>query len=111
MSDNIRVVYTPEGGSKRTWEFSVMNPPWDIAFGTEKATGWPWAEFAGRLMQRSAIAGRALLWVLRKREEGRLPLDAVEAVFGINFDVEDPDEDAGEPESAGGDEADEDPKA
>jgi len=98
MASMIRVVYTPEGGSKRVWEVDLENPPWDITYGTEKATGWPWVEFGERISKLSVIALQALLYVLRKRDEPRLTLDAVTVSFD-EVQLEDPDEDEPEAEA------------
>ncbi len=77
MGQNLKIIYTPEGGSRREWVVDLLNPAWDLTFATEKATDWPWAMFVERLQNQSAIALRALLWVLRKRDEPRLQLEAV----------------------------------
>lgn len=73
----MRILYTPEGGSKREWEFDFLNPEWDISFGTEKATDWPWSVFTDKLGDGSSIALQALIYVLRKRTEPRLILSSV----------------------------------
>lgn len=78
MAMNMKLIYTPEGGSAREWIIDLQNPSWDVTFATEKATDWPWAEFRDRLMKDSAVATRALLWVLRKRTEPKLALDSVQ---------------------------------
>ncbi|WP_418059940.1 hypothetical protein [Pimelobacter simplex] len=77
MSQLIKIVYTPENGSRRDWTIDLQNPAWDVTFATEKATGWPWAQFVDRIENQSAIALQALLWVLRKRDEPKLQLDSV----------------------------------
>lgn len=77
MSSKMRVIYIPEGGSRRSWVVDLRNPAWDVQSMTERATGWPWLEFSDRLGNGSGIAVQALLWVLRKRDEPRLELDAV----------------------------------
>ena len=77
MAQNMKIVYTPEGGSKQEWVIDLQNPAWDLTFATEKATDWPWAEFVDRIQNQSAIALRALLWALRKRMEPKLTLEAV----------------------------------
>ncbi|WP_028657107.1 hypothetical protein [Nocardioides sp. J54] len=77
MAQRIKIIYTPEGGSRRDWIVDLQNPSWDLTYATEKATDWPWGEFTERLGNQSAIATRALLWVLRKRDEPRLTLEAV----------------------------------
>lgn len=77
MAQNMKIIYTPEGASKQEWVIDLQNPAWDLTFATEKATDWPWATFVERIQNQSAIAMRALLWVLRKRTEPRLTLEAV----------------------------------
>lgn len=72
-----KVIYTPEGGSKREWTIDLVNPAWDITYATEKATDWPWGVFRDRLRQESAVALQALLWTLRKRDEPKLALESV----------------------------------
>jgi hypothetical protein len=92
MAKNIKVIYTPEGGSRKEWTVDLENPAWDITFATEKATDWPWAVFRQRLMSESAIAYRALLWVLRKRDEPKLAIESVQpAMDEIDFAAECPD--------------------
>lgn len=104
MASIVRIVYTPEGGSKREWSFDMENPPWDVTYGTEKATNWAWSEFGDRLANASVIALRALIYILRKRDEPRLDIDSVQVLFS-EVDVQ-IDEDF----SAGAAEAVEDPK-
>lgn len=77
MVQNFKLIYSPEGGSRREWVIDLQNPAWDITFATEKATDWPWGVFVGRLQNSSGIAVRALLWVLRKRDEPRLSIESV----------------------------------
>jgi len=96
----IRITYKPEGGSKRVWEFDNENPPWDVTFSTEKATGWPWGEFALKLGNASVIALRALIWTLRKRDEPRLDIESVQVLFS-EFEVEEIDDDPEPVEDAG----------
>ena len=108
MSQKTRVIYTPEGGSKRVWEVDFENPAWDISFNTEKVTDWPWADFNMKLARGSAIALRALIWTLRKRDEPKLALESVTVTLD-EFDLEDL-----EPDAAEGDDAEDaagDPKA
>lgn len=103
-----RIIYTPEGGSQRVWEMDPTNPPWDITYATEKATGWPWDEFAERLSKSSAIALQALIWTLRKREEPNLRLESVMPSLGeVDFvpdDEPDTTEDATDTASDDGEE-------
>lgn len=107
MASKVRISWTPEGGSKREWTVDLENPAWDIAFVTEKETGWPWREFADKLRDSSHIALRALVYVLRKREEQRLQIESVTVTLDeIDFDlVEDakpaPQPDDAEDEDAG----------
>lgn len=77
MATKVKLTYTPEGGSKREWTIDLENPSWDIAFVTEKETGWPWRVFAEKLSDSSHIALRALIYALRKRDEQRLQIDSV----------------------------------
>lgn len=93
MSSLIRVRYTPEGGSERTWLVDCENPAWDLNFATEKATGDPWADLITRVFKKSYPAIQALLWALRKRDEPRLTLDAVRFDYGKDLLIEDPDDD------------------
>ena len=101
MAYNVRLTYTPEGGSKRSWEIDVQDPAWDLTYNSEKVTGWTWPEFAAKLENGSIIALQALLWTLRKRDEPRLPLEAVQPRYSecVLEDVED------EAPAAEGDEA------
>lgn len=94
MATNITLTYKPEMGSPKSWKFDLENPPWDVTFGTEKATGLAWVEFNERLGKMSAVALRALVYVLRKRDEPRLELDAVTVRFSeIDVEVETEEED------------------
>ena len=100
---NAKIIYTPEGGSRREWVVDLENPDWDIQFGTEKATGWAWVEFAERLENVSAVATRALIWVLRKRTEPKLHIDSVEVPMN-SWDIEildDPSADDAEESESG----------
>ena len=73
----MKLIYTPEGASRREWIINLSNPGWDLTYATEKATDWPWKVFVERLENSSFIALRALLWTLRKRDEPKLQLEAV----------------------------------
>lgn len=77
-----KFIYTPEGGSKREWTFDPANPAWDLAYVTEKETGWPWEQFADKLSMGSHIALRAMVYAFRKRDEPRLQIDAVMVTLG-----------------------------
>lgn len=94
MSNLARIVYTPEGGSKRTWTVDMDNPAWDLTYGTETATGWPWGEFGMKLSMGSVVALRAMIWVLRKRDEPKLAIDSVQVLFN-EVDIEDVEDPAG----------------
>ena len=76
-----RITYTPDGGSAQTWTLDWENPPWDLSYNTEKTTDWPWGEFTDRLEKGSAIALRAFIWTLRKRNEPRLDISSVEPLW------------------------------
>lgn len=94
-----RIIYTPEGGSKRVWTFDGEKPDWDVAYNTEKVTGWPWTEFSDRLASGSFVALQALIFTLRKRDEPRLDIGAVRVTFDEIDIEEDAPAPAEEPES------------
>jgi hypothetical protein len=72
-----KIIYTPEGGSKREWLLDTDKPAWDLRRNTEDATDWPWDVFLQKLSQGSAKALDALIWTYRKRDEPRLDLASV----------------------------------
>lgn len=87
-SSKMILKWNPEGGSKREWTVDLARPAWDVAFQTEVATGWPWDVFVDKLALNSAVALRALLFTLRKRDEARLAIESVEVDFGeLEFDA------------------------
>lgn len=92
----VKVIYTPEGGSKREWTFDAENPAWDLTYVTEVETGWPWEDFSDRLSRGSHIAMRALVYAFRKRDEPRLNIDAVTVTLG-ELDMEELPEPKPEP--------------
>lgn len=90
----MKIIYKPEGGSKREWDLDPGNPAWDVTYGTEKATEWPWGEFADKLAKGSSIALQALIWVLRKRDEPRLQLSSVTPTWSeVDLDTADDEQD------------------
>lgn len=95
-----KIIYTPEGGSQRVWTFNPERPDWDVAYNTEKTTGWPWAEFSERLGNGSFVALQALVWTLRKRDEPRLDIGAVRVTFD-DIEIEEDDEPAVKEPEAG----------
>lgn len=104
----VTITYTPDGGSERKWSLNPERPPWDVMYATEKATGWPWEEFAKRLSQSSGIAVQAILWALRKRDEPNLLLDSVRPadptrslLDDIDFEVDDEEPPAAETAASG----------
>ena len=107
MASKVRISWTPEAGSKREWTVDLENPAWDVAYVTEKETGWPWAEFADKIQNSSFIGLRALLFALRKRDEQRLQIGAVTVTLEeLDFDLVD---DGPKPDAEG--EGDPDPEA
>lgn len=83
----VKILYTPEGGSKREWLIDLDQPAWDLRHNTEEATDWPWNEFVDRLTKGSAKALDALIWTLRKRDEPRLDSSSVKVELS-EFDIE-----------------------
>lgn len=66
------IIYRPEGGDERTWEF-VPDEMLDVeATAIERVTGWTYAEFGEKFLKGSILAWKALLWVLRRRSEPTL---------------------------------------
>jgi len=90
-----RITYKPEGASPVTWDFDPEHPDWDVAYNTEKVTGWPWEEFSERLGKGSFVALQALIYTFRKRSKPTLTLADVTVTFD-EIDVvavEEPEED------------------
>jgi len=79
----MKIIWTPEARAKQEWIVDRGNPAWDISYPVEKVTDWGWLEFLQRMDAMSSIAWRALLWALRKQEELRLPLEAVEIDWAV----------------------------
>lgn len=110
------VKWTPETGSAREWFVDIQNPGWDVISQTEKATGWTWPKTINKILDSSAIALQALLFVLRKRDEPRLQLESVtfsgpaELHVEIDMEGEDLDDDADD-EAAESQPEDSDPEA
>lgn len=74
----MKIIYKPDAADRQEWVVDRGNPAWDVSYPVEKATDWGWLEFLQRMDAMSSIAWRALLWALRKQNELRLPLEAVE---------------------------------
>jgi hypothetical protein len=84
----MKVIYKPELRAHQEWVVDRGNPDWNISYPVETATDWGWIEFVRRLDGMSPSAWRALIWALRKIDEPRLRLDAVEIDFAeIDFEI------------------------
>jgi hypothetical protein len=66
----------PEG--VREWSYEPGELSSADAEAIEDVTGWTYEEFGQALWSGSVRAKRALLWVLRRRDDPRLPYDQVE---------------------------------
>lgn len=65
----MHVVYAPEDGDKREWDFKGHRILTSEAEALEKATGINLVEFSSRLIAGNPTAKRGLLWLLLRREE------------------------------------------
>ncbi|MFJ9315768.1 hypothetical protein ACIRN4_16380 [Pimelobacter simplex] len=89
MAQLIKIIYTPEGGSRREWEVDLANPAWDVHKMAPKAAGLRgWAPFAEALEGVDADAWQALVWVLRKRTEPQLRFDSVTFPNGLLAEID-----------------------
>lgn len=89
MSLNLKIIYTPEGGSRQEWEVDLENPAWDLHKAAPKAAGIRgWAPFAEALQNVDADAWQAMIWALRRRRETRLSFDAVDFPTGLLNEVD-----------------------
>ncbi|GAA4358403.1 hypothetical protein [Angustibacter luteus] len=86
------VTYTPEGGEAHEWSFNpgkLLSPE---AEAIERVTGWNYrTDFADKLLRGSALALRALIWVLLKRADPKLKFTDVEYAqdeADVNFDAD-----------------------
>jgi hypothetical protein len=78
----MHVVYAPEDGDKREWDFKGHRILTSEAEALEKVTGISLAEFSPRLMSGSATAKRGLLWLLLRREEPSTRYSSVDFPIG-----------------------------
>lgn len=70
------VTFTPVEGEKRTWEFradKIMQPEAELI---ERRTGMTYDQFTQAIVQGSALARRALVFVFEKRVHPTLSWDA-----------------------------------
>lgn len=88
------VTYSPAEGEQRTWTYRSAELPISEAEDIEETVGATFDEWQGRLLSGSAKARRALLWVLRKRDEPDLKFADVSFAIGeLSVEFE-PDEKA-----------------
>ena len=89
MAQLIKIIYTPEGGSKQSWEVDLQNPAWDLHKAAPKAARISgWVPFAQALEDLDADAWQAMIWALRRRRETRLAFDAVEFPSGLMNEID-----------------------
>ena len=73
-----KVVYSPEGGEVREWDFDprrLMSPE---RVAIEKLTGMDWGQWKAAIARDNTSAWHALLWVLLRRDDYALRPEAVE---------------------------------
>lgn len=78
----MHVIYAPEDGDKREWDFKGHRILTSEAEALEKATGINLAEFSPRLISGNPTAKRGLLWLLLRREEPRTRYSEVDFPVG-----------------------------
>lgn len=77
------LTFNPGEGEARSWPVQldkIMQPEAELI---ERRTGMTWDEFGGKLAQGSALARRALVYVLEKRTHPTLAWES----FGADFPV------------------------
>lgn len=81
------IIYTPEGGERREWEYKPMKLRSNEAEAIERHTGWAYQEFGEQFMQGSVMARHALLFVLMRRTNPTLKYGDVS--FALDeFDID-----------------------
>lgn len=86
----MNITFTEEDGTERTWEkFRPGRLMTTESEAIEKVTGMTYGEWGGALMKGGTLAGRALVWVLKKREEPTLRFrDVVYAVEALTIGLD-----------------------
>lgn len=84
MSSTLRIIYKPEGASRKSWDVDLENPAWDLHKAAPKAAGFRgWVPFAQALEDFDADAWQAMIWALRRREQRGLTFEAVDFPTGL----------------------------
>lgn len=84
------VTYAPDGGDKRTWDYKSADLPSSEAEDIEEAVGVTFDEWQQKLLMGGMKARRALLWILRRRDEPGLKFADVAFTvreFTLDFDA------------------------
>lgn len=76
------ITYTPDDAEPQMWNFKPDRMLATEAEAIEKKTGLRFAEWAEALQHGSAIALRAMLWILLKRTEPTLQFGDVDFALG-----------------------------
>jgi hypothetical protein len=86
----VNVTFTKEDGTEKTWEkFRPGKMMTTEAEVVEKVTGMTFVAWGQALMEGSTLAGRALVWVLLKREDPTLRFrDVVYSVDSLLLDLD-----------------------
>lgn len=89
------VTFTPAEGETRSYDFEPARLMSVEAEHVEKKTGKPYEQAVGDIVAGSALARRALLWVLEKRTHPTLAWEGFDYPYGaveISFDKTELDE-------------------
>lgn len=78
----MHIIFTPEDGEKREWDFKLHKLLTTEAEAIEKRAGIPYIELHPRLMTSQPSARRALIWVLLKRSDPTLQYMDVDFPMG-----------------------------
>lgn len=87
----MRLIYKPEGGEEKSWDFKPEKLLSPEAEAIEKVTDWTFEQFGEKFIAGSTTAKRALLWVMLKRESPTLRYTEVSFALGevtTDFDAE-----------------------
>lgn len=83
------LIYRPDGGDERRWEFNPRKIRSAEAELVEKRTGLTWEQFGAQVTQGSVLCRRALLWMFQRRTHPTLRFEDVDfALDELTLDYE-----------------------